>query len=203
MMHRPRQPVRDVTGLLLAAGESSRFGSQKLLHSIGSEPLIRRSAASLSRCDRIIAVIRQQDEALSQVLQSAGITMVINPQAGQGMGSSLACGVRASVDSDAWCILPADMPYLDASTTSRIVNALRNDATIAAPFYQGRRGHPVGFSRAYKEHLLALNRDHGARELLLSEAAAMLRIEVDDPGILIDIDTPEDLMTSSAALPRE
>ncbi|MCP3870010.1 MAG: nucleotidyltransferase family protein, partial [Gammaproteobacteria bacterium] len=139
---------------------------------------------------RIIAVVRQDDVPLQQVLQSAGIKFVINRQANQGMGRSLACGIRASEMSDGWCILPADMPYVEKSTTLRVVEALRKGAEIAAPVYQGRRGHPVGFCTTYRDQLLALDNDVGAREILTRQAAKVESIEVEDSGILIDIDIP-------------
>lgn len=185
----------EVTGLLLAAGKSSRFGSQKLLHPVQGKTLIEHSIASLSACDQIIAVIRDPDEPLQRLLQSTGIDFVINPQAEQGMGSSIACGIRAIENSDAWCILPADMLFVTKSTTQRIVAELREGVPIAAPFFQGRRGHPVGFGSRFKHQLLALDGDSGARDILRAESNLVTRVDVDDPGVLIDIDTPEDLIT--------
>ncbi len=153
--------MREITGLLLAAGRGSRFGSHKLLTSIRGKPLIRHSVECLSACDHVIVVIRDEDEPLQLILQAAGVESVLNPLADQGMGSSLACGVRASEMSDGWCILPADMPYVDKATTSKIIQSLRNGAKIAAPFYRGRRGHPVGFGKTYRDSLLALEGDFG------------------------------------------
>ncbi|MEN8180049.1 MAG: nucleotidyltransferase family protein [Pseudomonadota bacterium] len=190
----------EVTGLLLAAGKSSRFGSQKLLHPIQDQPLILHSAASLSACDRVIAVVREEDLTLQQTLQSAGIDFIINQAAEQGMGSSLACGVQASEDSDGWCILPADMPFVDATTTRWIVSHLRHGAQLVAPFFQGRRGHPVGFCRRFRHRLLVLKGDHGARGILTAEPDAIISVEVDDSGILIDIDSPKDLLMHGIAL---
>lgn len=185
----------EITGLLLAAGKSSRFGGQKLLQLFRGLPLIYHSIASLSACDRIVAVVRQQDESLQRLLREAGIDCVINREAEQGMGNSIACGVRATDKSHAWCILPADMPCVSESTTRQVVNQLHDGAPLTAPFYQGRRGHPVGFSRAFSEQLSALKGDAGARKILISNADELVRIEIDDPGIFIDIDTPQDLVS--------
>lgn len=186
--------MHKITGVLLAAGCSSRFGGHKLLTEIRGKPLILLSAECLSACDRVIAVIRQEDEPLQVILQEAGIDTVLNLQAAQGMGSSLACAIRASEMSDGWCILPADMPYVDKSTTSQIVRSLRNGVGIAAPFYHRHRGHPVGFAKTFRNDLLALEGDFGAREILAAESESVVAIEVEDPGILIDIDTPQDLL---------
>jgi molybdenum cofactor cytidylyltransferase len=185
--------MSEITGLLLAAGQSSRFGSQKLLASIRGRPLIEYSAEALSPCDRVIAVTRVGDQALQQVLLAAGIQSVVNLQAEQGMGRSISCGVCASWQSDAWCILPADMPYVKASTTARVITALRDGSLIAAPFSRGRRGHPVGFSQACRDRLSTLQGEQGGREILNSAASGLTKIRVDDPGVLIDVDTPKDL----------
>lgn len=186
--------MHKITGVLLAAGCSSRFGGHKLLTEIQGMSLIRHSAECLSPCDRVITVIRQEDEPLQMILQDASINTVLNLQAAKGMGNSLACAIRASEMSDGWCILPADMPYVDKSTTSQIVRSLRNGAGIAAPFYHRRRGHPVGFSKTFRNDLLALEGDFGARDILAAESESVVAIEVEDQGILIDIDTPQDVV---------
>jgi molybdenum cofactor cytidylyltransferase len=183
----------EITGLLLAAGLSRRFGAPKLLYDIRGKPLILHSAACLQACDRILAVVRPEDRPLQRCLQQAGIETVINPLADQGMGCSLARGVAASLHSEGWCILPADMPFISPQTGQRVVHALRQGAAIAAPYYLGRRGHPVGFSRVYRERLSTLQGDIGARAILADATRAMLRIRVEDPGIRRDIDTPKDL----------
>jgi molybdenum cofactor cytidylyltransferase len=186
--------MHEITGLLLAAGSGSRFGGQKLLARIGETAIIGHSADALSACDRVIAVVRPGDSALEATLASLGIEVVINPLAQRGMAASLACGVGASGTSAGWCILPADMPYVKRDTARLVVDALRAGAEIVAPFHQGRRGHPVGFCKACKDRLLALQGDYGAREILARASDLITPLEVDDPGILIDIDTPQDLM---------
>jgi len=185
----------EIAGLLLAAGASRRFGAPKLLHQIQGKPLILRAAASLHACDRLLAVVRADDTTLQQCLQQAGIETVVNPLANQGMGGSLACAVAASASADGWCVLPADMPFIHSTTADRVVASLGQGAAIAVPCFQGRRGHPVGFNRIYRERLLALQGDRGARSILADEAHAIAKIPVDDPGILRDIDTPRDLPT--------
>lgn len=183
----------EITGLLLAAGSSRRFGGHKLLTEIDGRPLVLHAAECLRDCHRLLAIVRSDDIPLQQCLHSADIEMVFNPRADRGMGGSLACGVAASRSSDGWCILPADMPFISPATGRQVIQALQAGAQIAAPYFQGRRGHPVGFSRAYRDQLLALAGDTGAREILARESQAVVRLEIDDAGILRDIDTPHDL----------
>jgi molybdenum cofactor cytidylyltransferase len=140
-----------------------------------------------------LAVVRVDDSPLQHCLQQAGIETVVNPRADRGMGGSLACAVAASSSGDGWCILPADMPFITPETVERVVTSLRRGAAIALPCFRGQRGHPVGFSRIYRERLLALQGDRGARSILADEPRAIVQVPTEDAGILQDIDTPQDL----------
>ena len=110
------------------------------------------------------------------------------------MGNSIACAVNANLDSDGWCLLPADMPYVRSSTTQRVIDALATDAELAAPYYKGRRGHPVAISRRFATALLALDGDTGARHIIERNTGLMTAIDCDDSGVLIDIDVPADII---------
>lgn len=185
----------EITGVLLAAGASSRFGANKLLHEIDGQPLIAHSAAALAPCDRRIAVVRANDKAMQACLQTLGIEWVSNSQPDRGMGHSIACAVKASADSHGWCLLPADMPYVTAATTQQLVAALHAGAVLAAPFYQQQRGHPVAFSERYHEALASLDGDSGARAILQAQHDQLVVIHSDDAGVLHDVDTAGDLRT--------
>lgn len=109
------------------------------------------------------------------------------------MGASLSCGVRASHDANGWVIALADMPFILPSTIAAVVQALREGAPIAAPMCQGKRGHPIGFSRQYYGELVALSGDTGARDIVNRDCSRVMLLPVDDPGIHRDVDTPQDL----------
>ena len=185
--------MAEITGILLAAGSSTRFGDNKLLHQIDAKPVIAYSAETLRCCDRIIAVVRE-DAALQAVLSALDIECVINRQAERGMGHSIACAVNASLDSDGWCLLPGDMPYIRPSTTQRLIAALTRDAELAAPYYQGKRGHPVAISKRFARALSALDGDTGARHIIERNIGLMTSIDCDDSGVLMDIDVPADII---------
>ena len=85
------------------------------------------------------------------------------------------------------------MPWIKASTISQIKTSLQDGKTLVAPRYRSVRGHPVGFGQKYRDTLLNLNGDTGARTVLKEHKGKLHYLEVDDPGILIDVDTPDDL----------
>lgn len=184
-----------IVGLLLAAGRSRRFGGDKLLHPLpGGEPIVAASARRLRvATDRTLVLIRPRQPALRAVLQALDIDLVEVADADAGMGVTLAGGVRAAEAAAGWVVALADMPRVHPDTLHRVVAALRAGAFVAAPFHGGRRGHPVGFARPWYAALSALDGDEGARRLLQAHGDAITRIDVDDPGCLFDVDTPDDL----------
>ena len=141
----------------------------------------------------VIAVVRPGVPALEQLLSEAGATVILCANADAGMGASLASAVHASIGVDGWVIALADMPYIRPETIQKIAASLAAGAAIAAPAYRGERGHPVGLSARFRAQLEALRGDEGARALLKQNASLIELIEVDDPGVCRDIDTPADL----------
>jgi len=109
---------------------------------------------------------------------------------GLGMGYSIAAGVAARSDASGWLVLPADMPMVQPGTLRAVARELESHA-VAYAQYRGRRGHPVGFSAELYSELVMLTGDEGARRLVARYPA--LGVEVDDPGVLLDVDTEDDL----------
>jgi molybdenum cofactor cytidylyltransferase len=180
-----------IVGILLAAGQGSRFGGDKLLAQFPDGTAIGVLAARNLRAalDEVVAVVRPEDSVLRGLLAREGCRVEPCETAWQGMGASLAHGVRAARDAGGWVVALADMPLIAPATIRSVAAALAAGASIAAPFHRGERGHPVGFAAAYGERLAALEGDAGAREILREERERMHRIECDDPGTLADVDT--------------
>lgn len=186
------QPV----GVLLAAGQSRRFGSNKLLHPVvDNTPMLLVSAQKLATAlPRSLVVINNDLLDYRAQLEQLGLQVVINEHAGQGMGSSIACGVAASADASGWLIALADMPCINVETIQTIANGLNSDAAIVAPQYQQQRGHPVAFARQFKEALIALNEDTGARDIIAHHEDQLELISTVDKGVIIDIDEKADVV---------
>ncbi len=185
---------KNIVGILLAAGNSHRFGSNKLLHPLNGQTMLSITTKNLKfSLPNSIAIIRPGDQKLKTLLTNEGMTVIECEHANNGMGASLACGIKSSMDAGAWLIALADMPFIQTATINKVVNAMEAGASIAVPEYAGRRGHPVGFSQEYKHLLAALDSDQGARDILVDNQQQITPVFVDDPGIQTDIDTQEDL----------
>lgn len=182
-------------GILLAAGAGSRFGGRKLLHLLPDGTPIGVAALRnlIQAVPRVIVVVRAGDRELASCLAREGVRILECADAADGMGHSLAAAVRAEADAGGWIVALGDMPRVSVRTIESVIAALDAGARIAVPVYQGERGHPVGFAASCREELLALRGDAGARNVLQRNADDVVRVEVDDPGILQDVDTVRDL----------
>lgn len=181
--------------LVLAAGRGRRFGSDKRLARLGNgqtvlATTVRRAQAQF---DEVWVVIAGHDDAQALGLPH-GVRVVRAQNADQGLGASLAAGVAAMRESQA-CVLAVllgDMPWLADDTPLRLREAATAEC-IVLPCRDGRRGHPVLFGRRFWPELEQVGGDQGGRAVLQAHPQACLDVEVADPGIWLDIDTPGDL----------
>ena len=184
----------NIVGLLLAAGSGTRFGSDKLRHAlVHGVPIAVQALRHLkAELPNVIVVVRPGGESLFE-----GERVVVCPNADQGMGASLACAAQAAAHqypgADGYLIALGDMPFVRPSSIAAVRSALEGGATLAAPYFRARRGHPAGIAARYKQELLSLAGDEGAKALFAQHSGDLLKIPVGDPGVIRDIDRPEDL----------
>jgi molybdenum cofactor cytidylyltransferase len=180
--------------ILLAAGFSRRFGGIKLNallpngHTVAGQTLARIKAAT----DNILVVTRPE---LLNILLAAGSppdNTVLCPDADKGMGHTLACGIQSIPHWSGALVCLADMPFIETTTYTQLLDALRED-TIIVPEYRGQRGNPVGFGSKWFELLAAATGDVGAREVMKKNSEAIVSIALDDEGVCRDVDVPGDL----------
>jgi len=186
------------TIVVLAAGRSERFGRglHKLAQPFGSSTVLAQTlACAIASHLRTVVVTTPAfvDLARSSVAaRDVVVLAAIESEGGAplGMGTSIAAGVGASPDSPGWLVVPGDMPLLQPETILAVARALDHHP-VAYAQHRGRRGHPVGFAAELYPELTALSGDEGARRIIARYPA--FAVERDDPGILADIDTEDDL----------
>ena len=189
-----------MVGILLAAGFSLRFGStDKLLQRLpDGRPIALASAENLIKSIPVsIVVLRPENKALAELMLNAGLKIVLCSENDEEMADSLATGIRFSANFEAanngFVIALADMPYIKTETIIAVANKVADGASIVIPIYQNQRGHPVGFSAKFRGDLENLQGDEGARSIIKRYADEPELLPTDDSGILVDIDTPNDL----------
>ena len=193
-----------IAGLILAAGESSRMGTDKALLPYCGRTFLEHIVAQLrlAGVTRIVVVLGHHAGEIEQAVGFGDAQVVVNPDYRRGQTSSLQAGLEAlaaePVDAVLLCLV--DHPAVEASTIGKLLDAFRDSsAPVVIPTHQGRRGHPVLISRQLFEELRSLGASEGANTAIRNHQAATAFVEVDDPGILTDIDDPESYRSLRAA----
>ncbi len=186
--------------IVLAAGKGSRFlgADHKLAQTLGASTVLGTTLQHAIASDLQVVVVTTQALADLACRSVAARDVIVLPEVGApgetalGMGYSIGAGVSARPEAGGWLILPGDMPQVQPLTLQAVARQLAHDA-VAYAQYKGRRGHPVGFSPELYSELIGLRGDEGARRLVARYPA--VGVEVDDPGVLVDLDTLADLDT--------
>lgn len=192
------QRSKPLAGVILAAGASQRMGRPKAGLRFEGKTFFARvleglAAASL---DPIVVVVGAHRTAVTRAVGSASIIVNRDPSRGQLSSLKLALRHLVAPGGAATGVVVAlvDHPLVASSTVSALVQAVQvADQPILVPSYRGRRGHPVVFMREVWEELLATPDRLGARAVVRRDPARVCDVPVDDPGILVDVDTPADL----------
>lgn len=182
--------------IVLAAGQGTRFGGGKLLAALNGRPLIAsalRTALAAPVRQVFVAVGDDPDLRRAVAQESERLVLVPVADAAEGMGASLrTAAAQVPGDTTGVFVFLGDMPAIAPATTTILAQALDGPDHIVAPSFEGRRGHPVLFGADWLPALRALSGDEGARAILQT-AQRLTLVAVEDPGVLLDVDRPEDL----------
>jgi len=187
-----------VAAIVLAAGQSSRMGTNKLLSDIGGETMIRRSVSGVlgSPADQVIVVTGRDADHVARALDGLAVTLVHNPEFPRGIATSLKRGLEAvNEEADAVIVCLGDMPLVDKAVISRLIAAFNpaEHRSICVATHLGMRGNPVLWGRQHFPALRSLAGDKGARVLFDQYHDELVDVEMPDRSVLTDIDSPEAL----------
>jgi molybdenum cofactor cytidylyltransferase len=193
-----------VTAIVLAAGQGSRFravaaaGQDKLLADcVGldgmTRPVVEQVLVNLPATvvERWVVTSPDRHEVI-RLAEACGCKVLLLRSA--GMGDSIAAAVAASAAADGWLVVLGDMPFIRSSSIEQVIDGLE-EGGISVPMQDGQYGHPVAFSQAFGPGLMALTGDRGAKPLFAH--AAVRQVQVNDPGVLWDVDLPHSLSFTS------
>lgn len=184
----PSSPI----ALVLAAGFARRFGSDKRSARLADGRVVIDAVLQAIRGAGLDSVVAQNSEHLLTFDTAVRTLTIPAVTAARGMGASLSAAVAALPAEADLIVCLADMPFVQPSTYISVAAALK-PGRIVCPRYRSERGNPVGFAKEFREQLMLLDGDRGARDLLQKYADRVDFIDVDDPGIQRDIDLPDDL----------
>ena len=186
-----------IAGLVLAGGRSSRMAPRnKLLETVGGEPMVRHVAAKAlaGGAQPVIVVTGHEAAAVTAALGGLDVTIAANPDYADGLSTSLRAGLRAlPACIDGALILLGDMPQIETPVLTALMAAFTGPAAICLPVRHGRRGNPVLWGSAHFAEMMQLTGDSGAKPLMARHETHLIEVEVATDSIFEDIDVPEDL----------
>ena len=190
-----------IGGLILAAGEGSRFGGAKQLAELGGRPLVEHAIRSMtaSPVGRVVVVLGAGAEQVLDGVDLHGAEPIVCGRWAEGQSASLACGLAELSDCEAIVVTLGDQPNLSPDAIRRVIAARRQGTAAVRATYSGEPGHPVLLERELFDRLRDVSGDHGARNLVLSVNS--LDVPCDDLGGGEDVDTPDQLDALSAGGP--
>jgi len=175
---------------------SRRFGGDKLSAALpnGDRVVVAAARSLIEALPRVVAVVRSPAGEAAKLLEPLGVSLVVPERSRSGMGSSLSAGVAETATATGWVIALGDMPYIRENTIRSVSAHVTCPTDIAFPFFGGRSGHPVAFGSAYRDDLMQLNGDVGARGILQRFSHCLRPVACQDEGIFRDIDWPAELL---------
>lgn len=182
-----------IKAIILAAGNSERFGSKKLLEEFLGKPLIQHVIDEVVKVDFEEIVLVTQYEEIKKLENTHKIHMVNNKNVDKGISHSIYLGINEAKDYDGYMFIVGDQPFITNTLIEKMLTKFQvGNREILCMSHKGRRGSPTLFDRCYKDELLQLTGDIGGRQVMQNHPACVINCEIDDPICLEDIDTRDD-----------
>lgn len=181
--------------IMLAAGSSSRFGSNKLLYGIQGQPMYAHTLEMLAGLEEteLTVVTRQEYRQIAEAAEKAGARVLYNPKPEEGIASSLKIGLKANLQADACLFAVSDQPWMKRDTVEQLIRLYRSSGKgMACVSFQGKTGNPCIFSGKYYEELLALDGDKGGKRVMDAHREDAAFLSVENEQELTDIDRRQD-----------
>jgi CTP:molybdopterin cytidylyltransferase MocA len=191
-------PLSDIFAVILAAGAGRRMGRPKALVELGPTTFLERVLATARRAgvQRLAVVVAEAEAEILRRHDLTGVKVLHNPDPSAGPISSIRVALADPeiAAADAILVHPVDHPLVRSGTLRRLTAAFQaGGAAIVVPCVDGRGGHPTLFGRSVFRELLTGPEAEGARRVVRHDPSRVLRLEVDDPGVRENLNTPEDL----------
>lgn len=188
--------AKKISALVLAAGASERMAQPKMLLPFGERTILTATLEAVlasGACAETVVVLGANAAEIAPTLEASRVRVVTIADPAGGLSSSLRAGVQAAAGADAYMILLGDHPLLLASTVSRLAEKFQSsDKGICVPVFQGVIGHPIFFDARYRDELLTLTGDEGARRILMTHPRDVLDVHIGEVGVVFDVDDDED-----------
>ena len=185
-----------ISSILLAAGQSKRMlGENKLIKDVKGIPLIKYALNNIlkSNVNEIIIILGYQNETIEKLIdKTSRVKFVFNSNYKEGISSSIKKGIKnLSEKNEAFFISLGDMPSINYNTYNQLIKYSK-DKKVIVPLFKGQKGNPVLFPKSFEKKLLSIEGDSGAKKMLEINKKEVLNLEIDDPGIIKDLDVPSD-----------
>ncbi|HIG31782.1 MAG TPA: nucleotidyltransferase family protein [Verrucomicrobiales bacterium] len=195
-MQKQKTSSEKTSGIILAAGYSTRMGRPKLLLPFGKRTVIENLVhEAVNSClNEVLVITGEFHTIIAEKVKPFGVTLIRNPHPAKGMLSSVRCGLESLDDRvKAIAVIPADQPRISREVINQLHHEFHHTSfRITLPVFNGKRGHPLFFSSEFKQRILTQYDETGLRGLLMDFPNEVLEHPVDDRGVLEDMNTPED-----------
>jgi molybdenum cofactor cytidylyltransferase len=186
----------EIWAIVLAGGESRRMGTPKMLLPFRGSTMLGKviDNVTASRVNHTLVVLGAEKDKIGELLRDHHVNVCYNANYIEGMLSSVKCGIKHLPENcRAFLVFQGDQPLILPSTTDKLIDAyLKSGKGIMMPVFANKKGHPLLIDSRFIDEVEQLDNNYGLRALAEKIPGEVSAIEVDDPGILRDFDTPED-----------